>query len=126
MSKTSRILTLISIVLFSLGIAGYMVGLVFDAKGFAEVATYIYLAATLCETVGFILLIIRFAKYGMPKVEERYVYQQPKVQKVKTVDVKPVEETQEQKLFKQYEGLYKEGLITKEELEAKRKELLNK
>ena len=35
--------------------------------------------------------------------------------------IKQVKETQEEKLFKQYEDLYKEGLISKEDLEELRK-----
>ena len=34
-------------------------------------------------------------------------------------------QTREQKLFEQYENLYKQGFITAEELEQKKKELLN-
>ena len=55
-----------------------------------------------------------------------------KGQYVPTVDVKPVEEetpkemTREEELVKQYEDLQKQGFITEEELEKKRKEILKK
>ena len=55
-----------------------------------------------------------------------------KGQYVPTVDVKPVEEeapkvmTREEELVKQYEELQKQGFITEEELEAKKKEILKK
>ena len=45
---------------------------------------------------------------------------------VKVVDVKDVPKSKEEKLYEQYEGLYKQGLITKEDLDKKRKELLGK
>lgn len=45
---------------------------------------------------------------------------------VKVVDVKEVPKTKEEKLFEQYEDLYKKNLISKEDLEIKRKELLGK
>jgi len=51
--------------------------------------------------------------------------QQPKVV-VKIVDVKDLPKTKEQELYDQYEDLYKRNLITKEELDQKRKDLLGK
>ena len=47
----------------------------------------------------------------------------PKVM-VKIVDVKDVPKSREEQLYGQYEGLYKQGLITKEDLDKKRDELL--
>ena len=45
---------------------------------------------------------------------------------VKIVDVKDVPKSKEEQLYEQYEGLYKQGLITKEDLDKKREELLKK
>ena len=45
---------------------------------------------------------------------------------VKVVDVKDVPKSKEEKLFEQYEDLYKKNLISKEDLDQKRKELLGK
>ena len=51
-------------------------------------------------------------------------------QYVQTVDVKPVPEekelSREEELVKQYESLYKQGLISEEDFEKKRKEILGK
>ena len=45
---------------------------------------------------------------------------------MKVVDVKDLPKSKEEKLFEQYEDLYKKGLISKEDLELKREELLKK
>ena len=42
------------------------------------------------------------------------------------IEPSPVPKTKEEKLFEQYEDLYKKGLISKEDLELKREELLKK
>ena len=46
--------------------------------------------------------------------------------KVKVVDVKDIPKSNEEKLYEQYEDLYKRNLISKEELDQKRSELLGK
>ena len=45
---------------------------------------------------------------------------------VKVVDVKDIPKSKEQKLYEQYEDLYKKNLISKEDLDIKRQELLGK
>ena len=45
---------------------------------------------------------------------------------VKVVDVKDIPKSKEQKLYEQYEELYKKNLISKEDLDKKRQELLGK
>lgn len=126
-NKVAHVLTILSIILFVLGIFGFLAGLIVELGVNKEVATYIYIAATLCELSGFGLMFFRFAKYGMPKVSENYdTYEYTKRESVKTVDVKPIKETPEERLYKQYEDLYNHKLITKQDLDKKRKELLGK
>ena len=45
---------------------------------------------------------------------------------VKVVDVKDIPKSKEEKLYEQYEDLYKKNLISKEDLDKKRQELLSK
>ena len=125
-NKKAKILTTIGVILFSLGILGFIIGLIMEAVAPNEATGIIYLASAGLDVAGVLVTIIRFVKYGMPAAPEVIVYmnEAPKAKEPKTVDVKEIKETPEQKLYKQYEDLYKEKLITKEELEAKRKELL--
>lgn len=127
-NRKVKVLTTIGVILFSLGILGFIVGLIMEAVAPSEATRIIYLASAGLDVAGVLVTIIRFVKYGMPAAPEVIVYmnEAPKAKEPKTVDVKEIKETPEQKLYKQYESLYKEKLITKEELEAKRKELLGK
>lgn len=127
-NKVAKLLTTIAVILFLISIFGFIIGLILEATVGEDVAAIIYLGSgTLC-VAAIAITIIRFVKYGIPSASDVIVYmdEAPKHKEPKTVDVKEIKETPEQKLYKQYEGLYKEKLITKEELEAKRKELLGK
>ena len=127
-NKTAKVLTTVGVILFSLGILGFIVGLIMEAIVPSEAVGIIYFISAGLDVAGVLITIIRFVKYGLPSTPEVVVYMddRPKASEPRTVDVKEIKETPEQKLYKQYEGLYKEKLITKEELEAKRKELLGK
>lgn len=127
-NKVAKLLTTIAVILFSISIFGFIIGLILEATVGEDVAAIIYLGSAALCIVAIAITIIRFVKYGIPSASDVIVYmdEAPKYKEPKTVDVKEIKETPEQKLYKQYEGLYKEKLITKEELEAKRKELLGK
>lgn len=127
-NKVAKLLTTIAFILFSISIFGFIIGLILEATVGEDVAAIIYLGSGALCIVAIAITIIRFVKYGIPSASDVIVYmdEAPKHKEPKTVDVKEIKETPEQKLYKQYEGLYKEKLITKEELEAKRKELLGK
>lgn len=127
-NKVAKLLTTIAVILFSISIFGFIIGLILEATVGEDVAAIIYLGSGALCVVAIAITIIRFVKYGIPSASDVIVYmdEAPKHKEPKTVDVKEIKETPEQKLYKQYEGLYKEKLITKEELEAKRKELLGK
>lgn len=120
MNKKSRLLYLLSVIFISIGIAGFLIGLLVRYLVDARIGEIISGIASMFESAALILIIVRAIRFGFAPVNEPQVI----VKEVKTVDVKPIKESQEQKLFKQYEQLYKEGLITKEDLESKRKELL--
>ena len=63
---------------------------------------------------------------GYKATVELCLLEQQKQKKIIVVDVKDIPKTKEEKLYEQYEDLYKKNLITKEDLDAKRKELLDK
>ena len=123
MKKGEEILFILSIIFIALGITGIVVGSLIQLSIDQRIGGIISGFGSLFEIVALALIIIRFVKYGFAPIPQDNIVQ-PK--KVVTVDVKPIKETQEEKLYKQYEGLYKEGLITKEDLEKKRIELLGK
>lgn len=89
--------------------------------------------AGICLSLGFTFLILR-TSFFVNKI--RFLLTIEEASKNPTipgqsdiVDAKPVEpfkeeSSRENKLYQQYENLYKQGYITKEELEQKRKELL--
>lgn len=76
-----------------------------------------------CGIIALIVLIIRLTLATDSNIVG--VNQNTTV-KVKIVDVKDIPKTKEQKLYEQYEDLYKQNLITKEDLDKKKEELLGK
>ena len=115
--KLSKILYYLSIGLIALGLC-CLIAAIFTKGGISDI---LYGASSILGVAALVVLFIRlnhdanlFNGENSPK---------PKVV-VKVVDVKEVTKTKEQKLFEQYEELYKQNLITKEDLENKRKELL--
>lgn len=128
-NKTAKVLTTIGVILFSISVLGFIVGIILETAVNPDVATILYFVAGGCAVAGIVITIIRFTKYGIPQANDQVIYYNvaPQRKEPKTVDVKPVKElTPEEKLFKQYKDLYKQKLISKEDLEAKRKELLGK
>lgn len=79
---------------------------------------------TISSLLGILALALNIVRLvgDLPKESE----QQHKEKKIVVVDVKDIPKTKEEKLYEQYEDLYKKNLITKEDLDAKRKELLGK
>lgn len=122
MNKKSRILFIITSICIAIGITCYLVFFIMKlANVNGNIASSVLGFGSLFETIAFILIIIRAIVFGFPSVE---LEDEPYEEEIKIVDVKPVKETQEEKLYKEYEALYKEGLITKEDLDIKKKELL--
>lgn len=82
--------------------------------------------AAICGPLALIILIIRLIiMIQHSPVKRAYTATKPQ-KEVKTVDVKEIPKTREQELYEQYENLYKQNLITKEDLDKKRVELLGK
>ena len=121
--KLNKILLIISIVVMSIGIGLFIAGIALSLLNNEKLSDIFFGVSSILGIVALGLLIYNLAissKNIVPVDEPR-----PKVV-VKVVDVKDIPKTKEEKLFEQYEGLYKQGLISKEDLELKRKELLQK
>ncbi len=121
--KAYRILLIISICLISVGGILIIAGIVFSLQGNSSVGDLLMGFASFLGLASLALMIVRLVI--MARNPEQFRSEQPKVV-VKVVDVKEVPKSKEQELYDQYEDLYNRNLITKEELDRKRKDLLGK
>ena len=121
--KAYRILLIISIVLISVGGLLIIAGSVLSLQGNSSIGDLLMGLASLLGLAALVLMIIRLII--MARNPEQFRGEQPRVV-VKVVDVKEVPKSKEQELYEQYEDLYNRNLITKEELDRKRKDLLGK
>lgn len=124
---------IISMSLFALSVALVVISIIVGSKDPESWYPYGY-GAGLCMSLGFTFIILR-SVFFTSKVRFLMMIEQnesqTKQQFTETIDATPVqafteENSRENKLFQQYENLYNQGYITKEELEQKRKELLGK
>lgn len=121
--KSNRILLIISIILISLGSILIIFGTVLTLIGNSQLGDILMGISSLLGVAALAILIFRLVL--MSKTPEMFNDNKTNVV-VKIVDVKDLPKTREQQLYEQYEDLYKKNLITKEELEIKRKDLLGK
>ena len=120
--KLTKLFLILSIVMIAIGGAMFVAGAIlsFSNNSLGD------LLMGLSGIFGFLALgLLIYRLVMMSKDPEVIKKQQPKVV-VKIVDVKDLPKTKEQELYDQYEDLYKRNLITKEELDQKRKDLLGK
>lgn len=119
----NKLLLVISIVVMSIGVALFIAAAVLAITGKTTLSDIFFGVSSLLGIASLGLMIYNLAissKFASPEAQPS----KPKVV-VKIVDVKDVPKSKEQKLYEQYEDLYKQGLITKEDLDKKREELLN-
>jgi len=118
-----------AIVLFVLGVALIVVGAIFSNT---EVAFDFWYTGGISIVLGVAFLLMRliFCKVRIEFLTEEsttYVVNEIKKEEKKphVIDVSSKPISKEEQLYSQYEELYKNGFITKEDLEKKKKELLN-
>ena len=123
---------IISMSLFGLAIGLIIASIIIGSNKTDAWFVYGY-SAGICMSLGFTFLILRSVFFTSKIKFIMFAKEQEKsmkeAQASQVVDAKPVdsfkeESTRENKLYQQYENLYKQGYITEEELEQKRKELL--
>ena len=117
--KPNLVLFVSSICALALGMLSIVAGVICLMFVDSNVSTILFIVGSILCVAGLVFVILHFMRNGFKPVNEEPTII---VKEVKTVDVKEVKETREEQLFKEYEKLFKEGLITKEELEQKRKE----
>lgn len=121
--KKIKVLLIISIAVISLGVACLIAGTILSLLHYNLVSDILLGLSSALGIGALALLIWRLTL--MPSAPTPARRERPTVY-VKTVDVKEVPKTKEEKLFEQYEDLYKRNLISKEDLDKKRAELLRK
>lgn len=122
--KKLKILFIASIVTIAVGVSLLIAGTVLSFMGKDKLSDIFLGISSILGVVALALLIWRLASTPVPTTTRRANYN-PSV-KVKVVDVKDIPKSKEQQLYEQYEDLYKRNLISKEELDQKRIELLGK
>ena len=124
--KKTQLFLILGIIAVSLGGAMFIAGAVLTLLGNATLGDLIMGLSSIFGAAALVLLIFRLSFMAKdPDAYPEYKPQQPKVI-VKVVDVKDLPKSKEQELYEQYEDLYKKNLITKEDLDKKRIELLGK
>ena len=123
--KKDKLFLILGIILVSVGGCVFIAGAILALLGNGQLGDILMGSSAIFGAGALVLLIFRLSI--MAKNPEQYPeYQpQPKVV-VKVVDVKEAPKSKEQELYEQYEDLYKRNLITKEELDQKRIDLLGK
>lgn len=126
MKKTIKILYFVGLTLLIIGILCTIFAFIFGRIGNGQLSDLFGMISAFCGPSALIILIVRLILI-MQTNPIRREYVAPKPQKeIKTVDVKDIPKTRGQELYEQYENLYKQNLITKEDLDKKRVELLGK
>lgn len=125
MKKLVNILYYIGFIFLAAGVISLITALVFEEIGNEDLSYTFGMISSICGPVCLLIFIVRLVI--MVNHSPAYRSRTQSVQKeIKTVDVKEIPKTKEELLFEQYEDLYKRNLITKEDLEKKREELLKK
>ena len=123
--KKSQLFLILGIVLVSLGGVVFLTGAILTLMGNAQIGDLIMGLSALFGAGALVLLVLRLSFMAKNSDDYPEYKPQPKVI-VKVVDVKDLPKSKEQELYEQYEDLYKRNLITKEELDRKRIDLLGK
>ena len=122
--KMKKWLLILSVAVMAVGIGLFIAASILSISEKTLLSDIFFGVSSLLGIAALGLMVYNLAvssKFATPMNE------QPRTKLVvKVVDVKDVPKSKEEKLYEQYEGLYKQGLITKEDLDKKRKELLGK
>lgn len=121
-------LFILGLTILMVGIVAGILAIVFELTGMSNLANIMSMLVVIAGPVSIILLIIKLMAYGgaeSPEPKKHVVNPNNSSKKdVPTVDVKQIEKSQDEIMYDKYVDLYNQKLITKEDLEKKRKELL--
>jgi len=131
--KGQLIFFILSMAFIGITVALIIVSIILGAKNSSGDAWYVYgysAGMSMCIAVTF--LIIRSVFFStkikaLQMLQENHTTANIHVApEVTARPVEPVEKSREEKLVEQYENLLKQGIITQEEFEAKKAEILKK
>lgn len=122
--KKQKVLLIVSICLVAVGGSLLIAGTILSLLHYNTISDIFMGVSSVLGVAALGLLVYRLTLVTK-NMEPQQNQGKPRVV-VKVVDVKDVPKTKEEKLFEQYEDLYKKNLISKEDLDIKRKELLGK
>lgn len=126
MRQVQKVLYYLGLTFLALGLASIVFALLFSSIGNETLSDMFGIIASICGPITFIIFIIRLLLLMRNNSNFVVKTNMPKQKPIKTVDVKEIPKTKEELLYEKYENLYKQNLITKEDLDLKRKELLGK
>ena len=119
--------------LFFLGLIFLLIGLgaliatfVFQSNGNNDMFRIMGIIVAVSGPLSILMLILKLIFYGGAASPTSRSHSVTVIKTVKTVDVKPVEKSQEEIMYEKYVDLYNRKIITKEDLDKKRVELLGK
>ena len=123
--KSAKLFLVLGIIAVAIGVSMFIAGAALAILGYRFVGDILMGTSSIFGVAALAFLILRLVMMAKNPDQFPEYKPQPKVV-VKVVDVKEVKKSNEEKLYEQYEDLYKRNLITKEELDQKRQELLGK
>lgn len=121
--KRDKILYYLGLIAVSIGVLLALASLILSRYGVNRLANIFGWISSILGIASFAIVLIRLTLQVKDPLHNVNKPNGPKVV-VKVVDVKDLPKSREQQLYEQYENLYKQNLITKEDLENKKKELL--
>lgn len=129
-NKKGYWLLILGFTILGLGVAALIAAIVFELLGNDSMFKTMGIIVAIAGPVAILLLIFKLIFYGgapspEPKVPEVKTYQYNK-KTVPIVDVKEFKKSQDEIMYEKYVDLYNKKIISKEELDKKRKELLGK
>ena len=126
-NKKGLWLFILALVVLIIGVAGLMAAIVFELLGNKDLFEIFGLLVIVCGPISILLFTLKLSLYGgAPSPKKSIVINKAPEKPVVTVDVKEPAKTQEEIMYDKYVDLYNQKLITKEDLEKKRIELLGK
>ena len=127
MKKTNKTLFYIGLAILIVGIACLITSIILDRVGQSDIGEIFGIISAIAGPVSLLILIFYLMFFGLKEPQRGHNTVRHSQQKViKEVDVKPIKKTRQEELYEQYEDLYKKNLISKEDLDKKRVELLGK
>lgn len=121
--KKDKVLYLIGLISVLVGLVCAVGAVLFGLLDFPVLSDTLFIISSILGVISLVVFCVRLSNqtknFGVSSDNSTKVV-------VKVVDVKEIKKSQEEKLYEQYEDLYKKNLITKEDLDKKKEELLGK